>query len=82
MRELPPSLRKLAFMVLGFLHLLQSPEIGVGSIIDAALAPPVSLIDVVIPNPQFPLANKLEFIIFNMHFLLGSFREIFLWGKR
>ncbi|XP_042451721.1 dehydrogenase/reductase SDR family member on chromosome X-like isoform X2 [Zingiber officinale] len=40
MRELPPSLQKLAFMVLGFLHLLQSPEIGVGSIIDAALASP------------------------------------------
>ncbi|RWW22005.1 hypothetical protein GW17_00013809 [Ensete ventricosum] len=40
MRELPPSLKRLAFLVLGFLQLLQSPEIGVDSIIDAALAPP------------------------------------------
>ncbi|WOK98560.1 dehydrogenase/reductase SDR family member on chromosome X-like isoform X2 [Canna indica] len=40
MRELPPSLKNLAFMVLGLLQLLQPPESGVGSIIDAALAPP------------------------------------------
>ncbi|XP_073006852.1 uncharacterized protein [Typha latifolia] len=40
MRELPPTLSRLAFTVLRFLHLLQWPEIGVRPIIDAALAPP------------------------------------------
>ncbi|KAG1346612.1 dehydrogenase/reductase SDR family member on chromosome X [Cocos nucifera] len=40
MRELPPCLSQLAFLVLRFLHLLQSPECGVDSILDAALAPP------------------------------------------
>lgn len=44
MRELPPCLSRLAFMVLRFLHLLQSPESGVDSILDAALAPPVSFL--------------------------------------
>ncbi|XP_077231222.1 NAD(P)-binding Rossmann-fold superfamily protein isoform X2 [Tasmannia lanceolata] len=39
MREVPPHLSQLAFTVLRFLGLLQSPEHGVGSIIDAALAP-------------------------------------------
>ncbi|KAK8958612.1 hypothetical protein KSP40_PGU022480 [Platanthera guangdongensis] len=40
MREIPVSLSRLAFAVLKFLRLLQSPEVGVSSIIDAALAPP------------------------------------------
>ncbi|KAK8948987.1 hypothetical protein KSP39_PZI006245 [Platanthera zijinensis] len=40
MREIPVSLSRLAFAVLKFLHLLQSPEVGVSSIVDAALAPP------------------------------------------
>ncbi|XP_050221635.1 short-chain dehydrogenase TIC 32, chloroplastic-like [Mercurialis annua] len=40
MRELPSSLSGLAFTVLKFLGLLQSPEDGVNSILDAALAPP------------------------------------------
>nr|CAD1833989.1 unnamed protein product [Ananas comosus var. bracteatus] len=40
MRELPPRLSRLAFMVLRLLNLLQSPDKGVSSVIDAALAPP------------------------------------------
>lgn len=41
MREVPPRLSRLAFMVLRLLNLLQSPDKGVSSVIDAALAPPV-----------------------------------------
>ncbi|KAG6636372.1 dehydrogenase/reductase SDR family member on chromosome X-like isoform X3 [Carya illinoinensis] len=40
MREVPPCLSHVAFMVLKLLGLLQSPEKGISSIIDAALAPP------------------------------------------
>ncbi|KAK9929862.1 hypothetical protein M0R45_026935 [Rubus argutus] len=40
MREVPPCLSNLAFVVLRLFCLLQSPEVGVGSILDAALAPP------------------------------------------
>ncbi|KAF8393488.1 hypothetical protein HHK36_021732 [Tetracentron sinense] len=40
MREVPACLSHLAFVVLKLLGLLQSPENGVNSIIDAALAPP------------------------------------------
>ncbi|EXB36901.1 Dehydrogenase/reductase SDR family member on chromosome X [Morus notabilis] len=40
MREVPSFLSRLAFIVLKLLGLLQSPENGVGSILDAALAPP------------------------------------------
>ncbi|XP_061358263.1 uncharacterized protein LOC133302496 [Gastrolobium bilobum] len=40
MREIPVSLSCLAFSVLKRLHLLQPPECGINSIIDAALAPP------------------------------------------
>jgi hypothetical protein len=43
MRELPKCLSWFAFSVLRFLNLLQEPDTGVGSILDAALAPPVSL---------------------------------------
>jgi len=43
MRELPKCLSWFAFFVLRFLNLLQEPGTGVGSILDAALAPPVSL---------------------------------------
>lgn len=62
MRELPPSLKRLAFLVLGFLQLLQSPEIGVDSIMDAALAPPVSFIDVSVMDHLF-IQKKLVFTI-------------------
>lgn len=48
MREVPASLSCLAFFVLKRLCLLQSPESGISSIIDAALAPPVSTLLVVI----------------------------------
>jgi len=41
MREVPTILSCLAFRVLKFLRLLQFPESGVNSIVDAALAPPV-----------------------------------------
>ncbi|XP_068313020.1 uncharacterized protein [Pyrus communis] len=40
MREVPSCLSSLAFIVLKLLGLLQSPEIGVSSILDAALSPP------------------------------------------
>lgn len=43
MREVPSFLSRLAFIVLKLLGLLQSPENGVSSILDAVLAPPVSL---------------------------------------
>lgn len=39
MREIPPILSQLAFKALRIMRLLQSPETGVDSIIDAALAP-------------------------------------------
>ena len=42
MQEVPAILSWLALYVLKRLQLLQSPECGVDSIIDAALAPPVS----------------------------------------
>ncbi|KAK8572130.1 hypothetical protein V6N12_028192 [Hibiscus sabdariffa] len=42
MREFPSYLSNLAFQVLRILGLLQSPEDGVSSILDAALAPPDS----------------------------------------
>lgn len=40
MRELPSCLSQVAFTALKCLHLLQSPEGGIQSILDAALAPP------------------------------------------
>ncbi|KAK9929828.1 hypothetical protein M0R45_026906 [Rubus argutus] len=40
MREVSPCLSNLAFVVLRLFCLLQSPEVGVSSILDAALAPP------------------------------------------
>jgi hypothetical protein len=43
MREVPSCLSGVAFLVLKLLGLLQSPEKGISSILDAALAPPVSL---------------------------------------
>ena len=45
MREVPPCLSNLAFVVLRLFCLLQSPEVGVSSILHAALAPPVSFSD-------------------------------------
>lgn len=42
MREIPPIISELAFKALRIMRLLQSPETGVDSIIDAALAPSVS----------------------------------------
>lgn len=44
MREVPSHLSVLSIVVLRTLGLLQSPDNGVESIIDASLAPPVSLI--------------------------------------
>ncbi|KAE9452646.1 hypothetical protein C3L33_15453, partial [Rhododendron williamsianum] len=40
MRDVPTCLRYVAFLVLNLLGLLKSPESGVRSIVDAALAPP------------------------------------------
>lgn len=42
MREVPSSLRCVAYIVLRLMGLLQSPEDGINSVIDAALAPPVN----------------------------------------
>lgn len=42
MREVPSFLSHATFVVLKLLGLLQSPNDGVSSILDAALAPPVS----------------------------------------
>jgi hypothetical protein len=42
MREVPSCLSCVAFTVLKLLGLLQSPEKGITSVLDAALAPPVS----------------------------------------
>lgn len=44
MREVPLCLSLLAVSVLKLLGLLQYPENGISSILDAALAPPVSLL--------------------------------------
>jgi hypothetical protein len=43
MRELPECLSRFAFLVLRFLKLLQEPGTGVDAVLDAALAPHVSL---------------------------------------
>ncbi|KAL5205209.1 hypothetical protein ABZP36_033418 [Zizania latifolia] len=40
MRELPPCLSWFAFSVLRLLNLLQQPDMAVGAVLDAALAPP------------------------------------------
>ncbi|XP_074345545.1 uncharacterized protein LOC141684459 isoform X1 [Apium graveolens] len=40
MREIPSCLSETAFLALRVLGLLQSPEVGVSSIVDAALSPP------------------------------------------
>ncbi|KAK1384799.1 Rossmann-fold NAD(P)-binding domain-containing protein [Heracleum sosnowskyi] len=40
MQEIPSCLSETAFLVLRVLGLLQSPEVGVSSIVDAALSPP------------------------------------------
>lgn len=40
MREVPSHLSQIAYLVLRILGLLQSPESGISSIIDAALSPP------------------------------------------
>ncbi|KAL3327500.1 hypothetical protein AABB24_035269 [Solanum stoloniferum] len=40
MREIPSCLSWLAFFVLKLLGLLQSPEVGIGSVLDAVHAPP------------------------------------------
>jgi hypothetical protein len=42
MRELPSYISRMTFIALNLLGLLQSPEEGASSVIDAALAPPVS----------------------------------------
>ncbi|KAH9611555.1 hypothetical protein KSS87_019274 [Heliosperma pusillum] len=42
MREVPACLSQLAFSVLKLMQLLQCPEDGICSVLDAALAPPVS----------------------------------------
>lgn len=53
MREVPTILSSLALRVLKFLQLLQFPESGVDSIIDAALAPPVRTSVVLIVDNLF-----------------------------
>lgn len=40
MREVPSCVSQMAFIVLKLFGLLQSPEAGVSSVLDAALAPP------------------------------------------
>jgi len=44
MRELPQCLSWFAFLALRSLKLLQKPDTGVGAVLDAALALPVSLL--------------------------------------
>ncbi|XP_047183104.1 dehydrogenase/reductase SDR family member on chromosome X homolog isoform X2 [Vigna umbellata] len=56
MREVPTILSSLALRVLKFLQLLQFPESGVDSIIDAALAPPVRTSVVLIVDNHFLLS--------------------------
>ncbi|KAK4343206.1 hypothetical protein RND71_039022 [Anisodus tanguticus] len=46
MREIPSCLSWLAFYVLKLLGLLQSPEVGIGSVVDAVHAPPDLLVEV------------------------------------
>lgn len=48
MQEVPASLSCLAYFVLKRLRVLQSPKCGISAIIDAALAPPVSTLLVVL----------------------------------
>lgn len=57
MREVPSCLSSLASIVLKLLGLLQSPEIGVSSILDAALAPPV----------RFPHSNYMQLAHVNVN---------------
>lgn len=52
MREVPSSISHVAFIVLKLFGLLQLPKNGIDSILDAALAPPVS----------FPFAKPCMFV--------------------
>ncbi|XP_027329164.1 dehydrogenase/reductase SDR family member on chromosome X-like isoform X1 [Abrus precatorius] len=69
MREVPAILSCLAFFILKRLRLLQSPECGVDSIIDAALAPPL------VPDA---ISNALSLY----PFCDGNIRSLLFWGER
>lgn len=64
MREIPSHVSGIAFMSLKLLGILQSPENGIHSILDAALAPPVSISSLVwfmkdfCLNPSFSSCAK------------------------
>lgn len=58
MREVPSLLSCVAFVGLKIMGLLQSPEVGVSSILDAALSPPV----------RFPY-SKIDYRQLLMHML-------------
>lgn len=64
MREVPPHVAQLAYTSLRYMGLLKSPESGIDSVIDAALAPPVSSI---IPTTIFFF---VWLILFELLFLL------------
>ena len=87
MRELPECLSWFAFLVLRFLNLLQEPDIGVGSVLDAALAPHVSLSFYPAKLSSFTrndaIAFGTNFELYNSTMLLsGRIWEVFLRRER
>lgn len=66
MREIPSCLSWLAFYVLKFLGLLQSPEAGIGSVLDAVHAPPVSLSSYLLFCDMYQLALNLLVHFFDL----------------
>ncbi|KAK9929866.1 hypothetical protein M0R45_026939 [Rubus argutus] len=63
MREVPPCLSSLAFIVLRLLCLLQSPEVGGSSILDAALASPDEEADWVARHNRILVNNQNEVLL-------------------
>lgn len=79
MREVPSSLSLLAFTILKLLGLLQSPENGVESILDAALAPPVGLS--CSDRSHVFTVNVITKLASLNALVSGSIRSLLLWRK-
>ncbi|KAL2494586.1 Uncharacterized protein Fot_38343 [Forsythia ovata] len=89
MREIPSGISQMSYIVLKILGLLQSPENAVCSILDAALAPPVSI---AYPNNMLLICalslivvcvnNEADRISAYWNDMLGNIRSLLLWRKR
>lgn len=66
MREIPSVISGIAFMGLKLLGILQSPENGIHSILDAALAPPVSISSYMQNMVEFANQNMLSLSLLHL----------------